>query len=168
MRLIGPGGENLGVVPRNEALRLAREAGLDLVEVAPHANPPVCRVMDFGKFLYQKAKKEREARKARAKVEVKELRLRPKTDTHDREFKLRHAREWLEKGMKVRVRIAFRGREITYPELALKDMKEIAEALADIATVEMPPKMEGRSMLMVLAPAKRKKSKSAASEAEQG
>ncbi len=169
MRLIGPGGENLGVVPRNEALRLAREAGLDLVEVAPNARPPVCRVMDFGKFLYQKAKKEREARKARAKVEIKELRLRPKTDEHDRAFKLRHARQWLEKGMKVRVRMAFRGREITYPEIALEDLKEIAQALADIAVVEMPPKMEGRSMLMVLAPAKtRKKAKGTEKQEQQG
>lgn len=159
VRLIGPGGENLGIIPRDEALRIAREAGLDLVEIAPNAQPPVCRVMDFGKFLYEKAKKEREARKSQARTEVKELRLRPKTDQHDREFKLRHARQWLEKGMKVRVRMAFRGREITYPEIALEDLKEIAEALADIATVEMPPKMEGRSMLMVLAPAKRKDKK---------
>ena len=156
------------MIPRNEALRIAQQAGLDLVEVAPNANPPVCRVMDFGRFLYERSKKEREARKAQAKVEIKELRLRPKTDEHDRAFKLRYARKWLEKGMKVRVRIRFRGREITYPEIALEDLREIAEALADIAVIEKPPTMEGRSMLMVLAPAKKKKKKkSTASSAGQ-
>ena len=157
MRLIGPNGENLGVIPRRDALRIAQDAGLDLVEIAPNANPPVCRVMDFGRFLYERSKKERKARKAQAKVEVKELRLRPKTDEHDRAFKLRNARKWLEKGHKVRVRIRFRGREITYPEIALEDLREIAEALADIAVVEKAPAMEGRSMLMILAPRKKKK-----------
>ena len=157
--MIGPNGENLGVIPRRDALRIAQEAGLDLVEIAPNARPPVCRVMDFGRFLYERSKKEREARKAQAKVEIKELRLRPKTDEHDRAFKLRNARKWLDKGYKVRVRIRFRGREITYPEIALEDLREIAEALADVAVVEKPPAMEGRSMLMILAPAKKKKKK---------
>ena len=164
--MIGPGGENLGVIPRHEALRIAQEAGLDLVEIAPNARPPVCRIMDFGRFLYERSKKEREARKAQAKVEVKELRLRPKTDEHDRAFKLRNARKWLAKGHKVRVRIRFRGREITYPEIALEDLREIAEALSDIATVEKPPAMEGRSMIMVLAPAKHKKKKKKPADAE--
>jgi len=100
VRLVGPNGENIGVVSRAEALRVAREANLDLVEVAPNAKPPVCRVMDFGKFLYERAKKERQARKSQAKVEIKELRLRPKTSEHHREFKVRSARKWLEKGMK--------------------------------------------------------------------
>ena len=157
MRLVGPNGDNLGVVSRAEALRIAREANLDLVEVAPNARPPVCRVMDFGKFLYERSKKERQARKAQAKVEIKELRLRPKTSEHHREFKVRSARKWLEKGMKVRVRMLFRGREITYPEIALEDLKEVAEALADVAVVEKAPALEGRSMLMILAPAKKKK-----------
>jgi translation initiation factor IF-3 len=127
------------------------------VEVAPNENPPVCRVMNFGKFLYERTKKEREARKAQAKIEIKEIRLRPKTNEHHRFFKLRDARRWLESGMKVKVRIRFRGREITYPELALNDLKSIAEDLADVGVVEQSPSIEGRSMLMVLAPVKSKK-----------
>jgi translation initiation factor IF-3 len=136
---------------------MAREAGLDLVEVAPNADPPVCRIMDFGKFLYEKTKKEREARKAQTKIEIKEIRLRPKTNVHHRSFKVRDARRWLEGGMKVKVRIRFRGREIDYLDLALKDLKEVAEELSDVAQVEQAPGLEGRSMLMVLAPSKTKK-----------
>jgi translation initiation factor IF-3 len=147
----------MGVVPVQEAQRTARDAGLDLVEVAPNAEPPVCRVMDYGKFLYERTKKEREARKAQSKVEVKEIRLRPKTNEHHRNFKVRDARRWLKDGMKVKVRIRFRGREITYPEIALKDLKSIAEDLSDVGVVEQAPSMEGRSMLMVMAPAKQKK-----------
>lgn len=157
MRLIGPNGENIGVVSIEEALKVAREADLDLVEVAPAADPPVCRVMDFGKFIYERAKKDREARKAQTKIEVKEIRLRPKTNEHHRDLKVRDARRWLESGMKVKVRIRFRGREITYPEIALSDLKEIAEDLADLAVVEQAPALEGRTMLMVLAPGKTKK-----------
>jgi len=136
---------------------MAQEAELDLVEVAPNADPPVCRVMNFGKFLYERTKKEREARKAQTKIEVKEIRLRPKTNEHHRGFKVRDARRWLEDGMKVKVRIRFRGREITYPEIALNDLKAIAEDLADIAIVEQTPSLEGQSMLMILAPSKIKK-----------
>jgi translation initiation factor IF-3 len=157
VRLIGPDGDNVGVVSVKEALRVAREADLDLVEVAPNANPPVCRVMDYGKFLYERTKKEREARKSQVKVEIKEIRLRPKTTEHHRGFKVRDARRWLESGKKVKVRIRFRGREITYPEIALNDLKKIAEDLSDVGVVEQPPSMEGRSMLMVLAPNKSKK-----------
>lgn len=138
-------------------MRAAREADLDLVEVAPNAEPPVCRVMDYGKFLYERTKKEREARKSQVKVEIKEIRLRPKTTEHHRGFKVRDARRWLESGKKVKVRIRFRGREITYPEIALNDLKQIAEDLSDVGVVEQPPSMEGRSMLMVLAPNKSKK-----------
>lgn len=156
MRLIDPDGENVGVVSIQEAQRVARDAGLDLVEVAPNAEPPVCRVMDYGKFLYEKTKKEREARKAQTKVEVKEIRLRPKTNEHHRNFKVRDARRWLEEGKKVKVRIRFRGREITYPEIALKDLRDIAADLSDVGIVEQAPSMEGRSMLMVIAPAKSK------------
>jgi len=161
VRLIGPNGENIGVVGIDEAQRVAREAELDLVEVAPNADPPVCRVMDFGKFIYERAKKEREARKAQTKIEVKEIRLRPKTNVHHRYLKLRDARRWLESGMKVKVRIRFRGREITYPEIALNDLKEIAEELSDLAVVEQTPALEGRTMLMVLAPGKALKKKPA-------
>lgn len=157
MRLIGPAGENIGVVTVQEALRIAQDAELDLVEVAPNSEPPVCRVMNYGKFLYERTKKEREARKAQTKIEVKEIRLRPKTNEHHRGFKVRDARRWLEDGMKVKVRIRFRGREITYPEIALNDLKSIAEALSDVAIVEQSPSLEGQSMLMVLAPTKTKK-----------
>ncbi len=157
MRVIGPNGENIGVISIDEAQRVAREAELDLVEVAPTADPPVCRVMDFGKFVYERAKKDREARKAQTKIEVKEIRLRPKTNEHHRDLKVRDARRWLESGMKVKVRIRFRGREITYPEIALTDLKEIAEDLSDLAVVEQAPALEGRTMLMILAPGKTKK-----------
>jgi len=159
VRLIGPKGENIGVVSIDEAQRVAREAELDLVEVAPNADPPVCRVMDFGKFIYERAKKEREARKAQTKIEVKEIRLRPKTNEHHRDLKVRDARRWLEAGMKVKVRIRFRGREITYPEIALGDLKAVAEDLSDVAIVEQTPALEGRTMLMVLAPGKAPKKK---------
>ena len=157
--MIGPKGENLGVVPIQEAQRIAREAELDLVEVAAAADPPVCRVMDFGKFIYERTKKEKEARKAQTKIEVKEIRLRPKTNEHHRDLKVRDARRWLDAGMKVKVRIRFRGREITYPEIALNDLKEIAEDLSDVAVIEQTPALEGRTMLMVLAPSKAAKKK---------
>ena len=159
VRLIGPDGGNIGVVSIEEARRVAREAQLDLVEVAPMAEPPVCRVMNFGKFLYERTKKEREARRAQTKIEVKEIRLRPKTTDHHRHFKVRDARRWLEEGMKVKVRIRFRGREITYPDIALNDLQEIADELTDVAMIEQTPSMEGQSMLMVLAPAKPAKKK---------
>ena len=157
VRLIDASGENVGVVSTEEAVRIAQEAELDLVEVAPNAEPPVCRVMDYGKFLYERTKKEREARKAQVKVEIKEIRLRPKTTEHHRGFKVRDARRWLDNGMKVKVRIRFRGREITYPEIALDDLRAIAEDLSDVAIVEQNPSLEGNSMLMVLAPKKTKK-----------
>jgi len=154
VRLIGPDGGNVGVVPIKEALKIAREAELDLVEVSPGANPPVCRVMDFGKFIYEKAKKEREARKSQTKIEVKEIRLRPKTNEAHRGFKVDDARRWLNQGHKVRVTVKFRGREMDYPEIALEDLKEIAQDLSDVASIEVPPQMEGRTMLVVLAPSK--------------
>ena len=125
-----------------------------MVEVAPNADPPVCRILDYGKFLYDKAKKDKEARRAQTKVEIKEIRLRPKTSKHHRSFKVRNARRWLTEGKKVRVRIRFRGREITYPEIALEDLRSIAEELTDVGTIEQAPTMEGRTMLMTLAPAK--------------
>ncbi len=133
---------------------MAEEAGLDLVEVAPNAEPPVTRVMDFGKFIYQQAKKEREARKSQKQVEIKEIRLRPKTTEHHKMFKVKNARGWLADGNKVRVRIRFRGREITYPEVAMEQLREIADELSDVAAVEQAPQMDGRTLLMVLAPKK--------------
>ena len=154
VRLIGPDGSNIGVVPIKQALQIARDADLDLVEVSPNATPPVCRVIDYGKFVYERAKKEREAKRAQTKIEVKEIRLRPKTNEAHRGFKVDDARRWLLQGHKVRVTIKFRGREMDYPEIALEDLKEIAEALADVSTVEQAPQMEGRTMLVVLAPSK--------------
>ena len=138
---------------------MAVEADLDLVEVAPNSEPPVCRIMDFGKFLYERTKKERDARRAQTKIEVKEIRLRPKTNDHHRSFKVRDARRWLEDGMKVKVRIRFRGREIDYVDLALQDLKEVAEELAEVGAIETPPAMEGRSVLMILTPSKPAKKK---------
>ena len=140
----------------SEARKIAEEAKLDLVEVAPNADPPVCRVLDYGKFLYEKAKKDRESRKAQVRVEIKEIRLRPKTSEHHRFFKMRNARRWLEEGKKVRVRVRFRGREITYPEIALGDLRGIADELADIGSIEQAPNMEGRTMFMTIAPLAKK------------
>ncbi|MEA3351622.1 MAG: translation initiation factor IF-3 [Chloroflexota bacterium] len=152
VRLIGPDDDNKGIVAIQDAQRVAEEAGLDLVEVAPNANPPVCRIMDFGKFLYKREKKQREARKAQKKVEVKEIRLRPKTSEHHRAFKVRDARRWLKNGNKVKVRIRFRGREMHYPEIGLGILDEIAEELSDVGMIEYKPSREGRSILMILAP----------------
>ncbi len=145
---------------------MAHEADLDLVEVAPNSSPPVCRIMDFGKFLYEREKKEREARKTQTKVEVKEIRLRPKTTGHHRDFKVDDARRWLDHNMKVRVTIRFRGREITYPEIALEDLREIAQSLSDMSIVEQAPSIEGRAMSMMLVPSKggKKKGKEDADE----
>jgi translation initiation factor IF-3 len=141
-------------MPAAEALQIARERGTDLVEVAPNATPPVCRLMDYGKFLYERSKREREARKSQKQAEVKEIRLRPKTGEHDIAYKVRDARRVLMKGAKVKVRIRFRGREITHPEVAKELLDRIAEDLSDVAVVEQAGQMEGRTMLMILAPAK--------------
>ncbi len=136
------------------------------MEIAANADPPVVKVIDLGKYTFELTKKERQARKAQTKIEVKEIRLRPKTNVHHRDFKVDDARRWLEHGMKVRVTIKFRGREITYPEIALEDLKEIAEALKDVSKIESAPSMEGKSMTLVLAPEKAgtKKPDSAVSE----
>ena len=157
------------MVSMKQALQIARDADMDVVEVSPNAAPPVCRVMDFGKFIYERAKKEREAKKAQTKIEVKEIRLRPKTNEAHRGFKVDDARRWLLQGNKVRVTIKFRGREMDYPEIALEDLKEIATALADVSAVEQAPQMEGRTMLVLLAPLKgavKKKEKSDQAPAE--
>lgn len=142
----------LGIKPVREALAMARERGLDLVEVSPNAEPPVCRMMDYGKFLYEKSKRERKARKAQKTVEVKEIRLRPKTGDHDVEFKVRDAERFLNQGHKVKVRVRFRGREITYPEIARELLVAFSERLSEVSVVESRPRMEGRSMLMILSP----------------
>jgi translation initiation factor IF-3 len=166
VRLIGPDGGNVGVVPIRQALQIARDADMDLVEVSPNAAPPVCRVMDFGKFIYERAKKDREAKKSQTKIEVKEIRLRPKTNEAHRGFKVDDARRWLLQGHKVRVTVKFRGREMDYPEIALEDLREIAQALADVAVIEVPPQMEGRTMLVVLSPGKGGPKKKGEAEAQ--
>ena len=142
----------VGIVPVREALNMAREKGLDLVEVAPTANPPVCLMMDYGKFLYEKSKRERKARRAQKTVDVKEIRLRPKTGEHDIDFKARDAERFLNQGCKVKVRVWFRGREITYPEIARQVLEQFADRLSEVSEIESSPRMEGRSMLMMLTP----------------
>jgi translation initiation factor IF-3 len=154
VRLIDAKGAQLGVVPTAEALRIAKEQHTDLVEVAPLAEPPVCRLLNYGKFLYERAKKDREARKSQKQTEIKEIRLRPKTGEHDIDYKMRDARRFLAKGFKVKVRIRFRGREITHPELAKVMLDRVAQDLGDVATVEQEGRMEGPTMLMILAPGK--------------
>jgi len=144
--------ENVGILPVRDALELAESKGLDLVEVSPNAKPPVCRIMDFGKFQYERQRRERKARKQQKSVDIKEIQLRPKTDDHHLSFKVRDARKWIEKGMKVRVRVKFRGRERDYPEIARERMEGIATELQEVAVVEQSPNMEGRDMLMILAP----------------
>ena len=136
-----------------DALQAAEEKDLDLVEVAPNANPPVCRFMDYGKYLYEKQKRERESRRAQKQIEIKEVRLRPKTGEHDIQVVLNKTRKFLKDGAKVRVRIRFRGREIVHRDIALDLMKRVTEELADEAVVESSPGFEGRSMVMLLAPA---------------
>lgn len=162
LRVIDSDGKQLGILPRSEALRLAEERSLDLVEVAPNADPPVVKLMDFGKYQYERAKREREARKARREIEVKEIRFRPKIGEHDMTFKVKQARTFLQSGAKVKVRVRFRGREITYPEVAMKQLEHVAEQLSDISTVEQQPSFEGPTILMILAPHSGRKKKEAA------
>jgi len=158
VRLITDTGENT-VVSLAAALNMAEEKGLDLVEVSPNADPPVCRIMDFGKFQYQKQRRERQARKMQKVIEVKEIQLHPKTADHHLSFKIRDARRWIEDGMKVRVRIRFRGREIAHSDIGRTRLDRIATELKDIAVIEQMPNMEGNTMLMVLAPAAASESK---------
>lgn len=152
MRLIDEEGENKGVVPIEEAQQYARDVGFDLVEVAPNARPPVCRVMDYGKFRYEQEKKAKQARKASKQVEVKELRLRPKTDDHHIGVKAKQARRFLEKGNKVRVRVLFRGRERYHGDIGRDMLQEFAEQLSDVSEIEQAPTHQGRSMTMMLVP----------------
>lgn len=152
IRLIGEGGEQMGIVSGEEALRIAEEHGLDLVKISPQATPPVCKLMNYGKYKFEQSKREKEARKNQRVVEIKEIRLSLNIDTHDFETKKNHASRFLSEGNKVKVSIRFRGREMGHPELGADIMKRFAEALAEIANVEKPAKLEGRNMLMFLAP----------------
>lgn len=156
MRLVGPNGEQVGIVRVEDALRLASEAELDLVEVAPMAKPPVAKLMDFGKFKYEAALKAREARKNQVNTVIKEIKLRPKIDTHDYETKRGHVERFLNGGDKVKVTIMFRGREQSRPELGFRLLKRLAEDIAEIGFVESAPKQDGRNMVMVLGPVKKK------------
>lgn len=144
--------EQLGIMPTHEALRLAEEKGLDLVEISPRAFPPVCRIMDYGKYKYEEAKKKQQQSKRASKVETKEIKFRPKTEEHDMDFKVKHVRRFLEGGNKVRLAVVFRGREITHPQTGMKVLNRVVELCNDIATVEATPNMEGRRMIMVIAP----------------
>ena len=156
VRLVGPSGEQVGVVRIEDGLRLATEAGLDLVEVAPTAKPPVCKLMDYGKFKYEAAQKARNARRNQANSQLKEIRFRLKIDDHDYETKKGHVVRFLEGGDKVKVMIMFRGREQSRPELGVKLLERLAEDVTEMATVESMPRQDGRNMTMVLAPTKRK------------
>lgn len=150
--LIDDEGQKLGVMPTHQALEMARERDLDLVEVAPNANPPVCRILDYGKFKYEQAKKEREAHKHQKQSQLREVRFRPKIGQHDIDVKARVARQLLQEGDKVKMSVMFRGREITHPEIGRDLLLRVAESLQDVAVVERPPAMEGRFMNMYLAP----------------
>lgn len=150
--MIGADGSQVGIVPTHEAMRMAEEAGLDLVEVSPRAVPPVCRIMDFGRFKYQESKKEKASRKHQSTVVIKEIKFRPKTDEHDLNFKLNHIRRFLGEGNKVRLMIVFRGREIVHPETGQAMLDVVSKAVADLSVIEQKPSMEGRRMVMVLGP----------------
>lgn len=152
--MIDDEGGQLGILSIGDALAAAEQRGLDLVEVAPEAQPPVCRIMDYGKFKYQQSKRAAEAKKKQVKVEIKEVKMRPKTEEHDFLFKVKNARRFLEEGNKVKVTIMFRGREVTHPEFGKRLIERIATEVADIAQAESMPSMAGRFMTMVLAPKK--------------
>ncbi len=152
MRVISDEGGQLGIMSTDEALRVAREAGLDLVEVAPEAEPPVCRVMDFGRYKYQQSKKSAESRKKASVIEIKEVKFRPKTGEHDYQFKLRNIQKFLAEKNKVKVSLMFRGREIAHADLGQALLERVIRDIGDTAQAEQTPKLEGRNMIMVLGP----------------
>ncbi|WP_029448755.1 translation initiation factor IF-3 [Candidatus Odyssella thessalonicensis] len=153
VRLVGADGEMVGVVSRSEALRLAADAGLDLVEVSPNAEPPVCKILNYGKYKYEQQKKKTEAKKNQKVIEVKEIQMRPVIDENDFNVKLRAIRRFLEEGNKVKVAIRFRGREITHQDLGMEVINRVKEDVSEIAKVDQTPKLEGRQILMILSPA---------------
>ncbi|WP_317850390.1 translation initiation factor IF-3 [Roseovarius aestuarii] len=155
IRLIGADGDNVGVVSPEQALGMAEEAGLDLVEISPNANPPVCKIMDYGKYKYEQQKRESEARKKQKVIEVKEIKFRPNTDTHDYDVKMRNVTKFLENGDKVKITLRFRGREMAHQELGRELLERVAEDTKEIGKVEHMPKMEGRQMIMVIGPVAR-------------
>lgn len=155
VRLIDEVGNQVGVVPTYQALQMARERGLDLMEVSPNSQPPVCKICDYGKFKYEKKKKEQQAKKKQTVIKVKEVQLRPQTEEHDLEYKFRNVRQFLEDGDKAKITIMFRGREITYVEQGHRMMRQLIEMVKDVAVVEAPPKLEGKKLIMVLSPMKK-------------
>ncbi len=155
MRVIDPDNEQLGILELDEALSKADDLGLDLVEVAPNSDPPVCRIMDYGQFKYQQSKRAHEAKKNQKIIHLKEIKLRPKTEEHDFQFKFKHAIEFLEDGDRVKVSVFFRGREMIHQDLGHKLLKKFVDMAEEVAAVEVPPKMEGRSLSMVLSPRKK-------------
>lgn len=157
MRVINEAGEQVGVISTDEALRMAEDAGVDLVEIVATSSPPVCKIIDYGKYRYDQTKREKESKKAQHQIKVKEVKVKPNIDDHDLETKLRHAREFLTKGNKVKVTCQFRGREMAHPEHGAKLMARVVEDLSDVSTVEAPPNMMGRILTMVLAPGGKKK-----------
>ena len=152
VRLIDEVGNQVGIVPTQEALRMARDKGLDLMEVSPNSQPPVCKICDYGKFKYEKKKKEHQAKKKQTVIKVKEVQLRPQTEEHDLEYKFKNVRQFLEDGDKAKITIMFRGREITYVDQGHKIMKMLIEKVKDIAVVEAYPKLEGKKLIMILSP----------------
>ena len=156
VRVIAEEGEQLGVMAVQDAIREARNRGLDLVEVAPTAQPPVCRIIDFGKFQYEQKKKANEAKKKQVTITVKEVKFRPGTDVHDYDYRMKHAREWLQEGDKVKATIWFRGREMTHRELGARILEKLEKDLADVGEVEARPRMEGNQMFIILGPKKHK------------
>lgn len=156
VRLIDPEGEQLGVFPIKEALANANERGLDLVEVSPNSKPPVCRIMDFGKYKYQQKKRLQDARKKQSIVQIKEVKLRPKIDEHDFQFKLRHIERFLGDGNKAKITVIFRGREMAHKELGRAILERLAEKTKELATIDQGPKQEGRNLVMVLGPIHKK------------
>jgi len=154
VRVIDMEGQQLGVISLTEALAEAAKAGLDLVEVSPTAEPPVCRIMDYGKFRYQQSKKVQVSKKSQTVIQVKEIRLRPKTEEHDLEVKVKHVRKFLEQHNKVKISMMFRGREIAYTDIGRKIIEDIKNTLADGCVIDQQPKLEGRNMIMILSPKK--------------
>jgi translation initiation factor IF-3 len=154
IRLIGAEGENLGVVTPERALTLAEDAGLDLVEISPNAQPPVCKIMDYGKYKYETQKKEAEARKNQKIIEIKEVKFRPNTDTHDYDVKMRSVFKFLDEGDKVKITLRFRGREMAHQELGRQLLERVAEDVKEIGKVESMPRLEGRQMVMMIGPVK--------------
>ncbi|MET4697774.1 translation initiation factor IF-3 [Constrictibacter sp. MBR-5] len=152
VRLVGVDGEQIGVVSRLDALRAAADAGLDLVEVAANADPPVCKILDFGRFKYEAQKKKNEARKKQKVIEVKEIKMRPGIDSHDYDIKMRNVRRFLEEGDKVKLTLRFRGREMVHQDLGVNLLERVREELGELAKVESFPRLEGRQMVMVMAP----------------